>query len=221
MLGQKTGQIRAVAKGIRRTSSRFGARLSPFNLVDVQCHRGRGLHTIVQAETISAYSAMLTADYAAFTNAKLVVETAQKITEDSEDTDPEQFRLLHGALHSLANRAHPAPLVGAAYLLRSLGLEGWRPELGRCVSCGKHSGLSYFSASSGGALCEGCVSADSVKSEESVLSLMDALASSNWKATRDAPTESWTMAQELAGSWTQWHLEQKLKALPFAAARAV
>lgn len=108
MLGEKSGQFRVVAKGIRRTSSKFGARLQSFNLVDVQFYRGRSeLATLTQAETISAYSVDIAQSYGSFTNAKLIVEAAQRITEGQDLPSPEQFALLHGALHAMASGTKP------------------------------------------------------------------------------------------------------------------
>ena len=55
LLTRAHGQVRAVAKGVRRTSSRFGARLEPFSMIDVQLHAGRSLDTVTQVETIDPF----------------------------------------------------------------------------------------------------------------------------------------------------------------------
>lgn len=220
MLGKKSGQIRAVAKGVRRTTSRFGARLAPFNLVDIQLHSGRNLDTVTQVETISAYSDSLTSSYPEFTNAKLIVETAQKVTEGHEEPTPEQFDLLHGALHTLAGSARPATLVGTAYLLRSMGLEGWRPTLTSCVSCGQSGDLRFFSSGGGGTFCASCASLDAMPMEPGSATLMEALIRADWQSAMLEPTPLWEQAHDLAGAWGQWHLEQRLRSLPFATAGA-
>ncbi|MFZ1382617.1 MAG: DNA repair protein RecO [Scrofimicrobium sp.] len=220
MLGKKSGQIRAVAKGVRRTTSRFGARLSPFNLVDIQLHSGRNLDTVTQVETISAYSDSLTSDYPEFTNAKLIVETAQKLTEGREEPTPEQFELLHGALHALAGSARPATLVGTAYLLRSMALEGWKPTLTSCVSCGQSGDLRFFSSGGGGAFCTSCAPTDGMPMEPGTATLMEALIQANWDGAVAEPTQLWEQARDLAGAWGQWHLETRLRSLPFATAGA-
>ena len=62
MLTRTHGRIRAVAKGVRRPSSRFGARLEPFTLIDVQVHIGRSLDVVNQVETIAAYGANLSSE---------------------------------------------------------------------------------------------------------------------------------------------------------------
>ncbi|BDZ46654.1 hypothetical protein GCM10025866_25630 [Naasia aerilata] len=81
LLSRQHGKIRAVAKGVRRTSSKFGARLEPFMVVDVQLYEGRSLDTITQAESLASYGADIAADYGAFTAANVMVETADKLTE--------------------------------------------------------------------------------------------------------------------------------------------
>lgn len=220
MLGKNSGQIRAVAKGVRRTSSRFGARLSPFNLIDVQLHRGHSLDTVTQVETISAYSDSLTSEYPQFTNAKLMVETAQKVTEDRDEPTPEQFELLHGAVHALAGSTRPPTLVGTAYLLRSMALEGWKPSLNSCVSCGQSGDLKFFSSGGGGAFCSSCAPADAMTMEPGTAVLMEALIQADWERAVAEPTELWEQARDLAGAWGQWHLEQRLRSLPFATAGA-
>ena len=57
------GLLRCVAKGVRRTRSRFGARLEPFTLIDVQIYPGRNLNTITEAVTVETFNARIVADY--------------------------------------------------------------------------------------------------------------------------------------------------------------
>ena len=57
LLTRRHGKIRAVAKGVRRMRSRWGARLEPFNHVDVQCYTGRSLDVVTQAQTVDAFGA--------------------------------------------------------------------------------------------------------------------------------------------------------------------
>ncbi len=222
LLGEETGQFRAVAKGVRRTSSKFGARLQSFNLVDVQVHRSRGgLHTLTQAETILPYSAALAEQYGAFTNAKLMVEAAQKITEGQELPSPEQFALLHGALHAMASGRRPPALAAASYLLRSATIEGWQPALAACAVCGKRDWHHQISAENGGAICSECATFEVLRVEPDVLRLMDALLRADWALAESAPVGLRQDALDLSGSWIQWQLEQRLKSLPFASVSEV
>src|SRR5512138_2535191 len=67
MLTRRHGRVRAVAKGVRRTLSRFGARLEPFGHVDVQLAEGRGLHTVSQVEGIDLLGRSFLEDYPRYT----------------------------------------------------------------------------------------------------------------------------------------------------------
>ena len=79
LLTRDHGKIRAVAKGVRRTKSRFGGRLEPFMRVDVLVAEGRSLDVISQAESISAYAGPICADYGAYAAANVIAETADKL----------------------------------------------------------------------------------------------------------------------------------------------
>lgn len=217
LFGEQSGQIRAVAKGVRRTSSRFGSRLESFNMVDLQCYRGRELHTITQVETLSAYSSVLSGRYDAFTNAKLIVEGAQKIIESHDLPNPEQFALLHGALHALGNGERPATLIASSYLMRALAIEGWHPQISHCALCDSATDNTLFSVSAGGTVCEECSPQDTIEVEPRVIATLEALLLPDWSRALAAPQSLWGDVANLAGVWAQWQLEQRLRALPFAA----
>ena len=82
LLSRYNGQIRAVAKGVRRTGSKFGSRLEPFMVVEAQFYEGRTLDIVNQAETIGAYGREIIEDYRTYTAATVMVETAEKLTGD-------------------------------------------------------------------------------------------------------------------------------------------
>ena len=63
MLTRGRGQVRAVAKGVRRTRSKFGARLEPGMVVDVQCYEGRNLDTVTQADSLAAYGEAIAREF--------------------------------------------------------------------------------------------------------------------------------------------------------------
>src|SRR5215471_190887 len=98
MLSRRHGRIRAAAKGVCRTISRFGARLEPFGHVDVQIagelgNLGRFLHTIRQAESIELYGKHLGRDYPRYTAASAVVETAERLTPVEHESSLRLFHL--------------------------------------------------------------------------------------------------------------------------------
>ena len=101
LLTRQNGRVRAVAKGVRRTKSRFGGRLEPFTHVDVLIHPGRSLDVIQQAEVIRAYGKPLATDYPRYTAGTAMLETAEKFTPVEKEPAIRQFLLLIGGLRAL------------------------------------------------------------------------------------------------------------------------
>lgn len=136
VLARKSGRIRAVAKGVRRTKSRFGARLEPFTHVDLLLYTGRTLDVITQAETVRSYGDSLTGDYPRYTTGTAMLETAERFTAIEKEPALRQFLLLVGGLRTLVDGGHEPRLVLDAYLLRSLAVAGYAPALDECAICG-------------------------------------------------------------------------------------
>jgi DNA repair protein RecO (recombination protein O) len=110
LLTRHNGRVRAVAKGVRRTKSRFGARLEPFTHVDVMIHPGRSLDVITQAEVIRAYGTRLVADYPKYTAGTAMLETAERFTPVEKEPAIRQFLLLIGGLRALGAAVEPGDL---------------------------------------------------------------------------------------------------------------
>jgi DNA repair protein RecO (recombination protein O) len=108
LLTRHNGRVRAVARGVRRTKSRFGARLEPFTHVDVMIHPGRSLDVITQAEVIRAYGTRLVGDYPKYTAGTAMLETAERFTPVEKEPAIRQFLLLIGALRALGHAVEPA-----------------------------------------------------------------------------------------------------------------
>ncbi|MGB4137980.1 MAG: DNA repair protein RecO, partial [Microbacterium sp.] len=131
LLSRRHGKIRAVAKGVRRTSSKFGARLEPFMVADVQLYQGRSLDIVQQAESLGSYGTDIAAHYDRFTAASAMAETADRLNE--AESTPEQYLLLVGGLRALARGEHAARSILDSYLLRVMALSGWAPSLDDCA----------------------------------------------------------------------------------------
>jgi DNA repair protein RecO (recombination protein O) len=136
LLARRTGRVRAVAKGVRRTKSRFGGRLEPFTHVDLQLYTGRSLDVITQAETVRPYGQSFAGDYPRYTTGTAMLETAEKFTPIEKEPAIRQFLLLVGGLRALGEGQHDPRLVLDAYLLRSLAVAGYAPALDECAVCG-------------------------------------------------------------------------------------
>ncbi|HZK06097.1 MAG TPA: DNA repair protein RecO [Actinomycetaceae bacterium] len=213
LLTRSHGQVRAVAKGVRRTSSRFGARLEPFSMVDLQLHRGRSLDIVTQAESLAAYGRLLAANYPLYTCATVMVETAERLTSDVEDSGPQQYLLLVGALHSLATRRHPAQLVLDSYLLRALAIGGWAPSFHDCAACGSPGPHRGFHVDSGGAVCAECRPAGSATPQPETFELLGSLLSGDWESADATPQGVRSEASGLVTAYLQWHLERQVRSL--------
>ena len=137
LLTAEHGQVRAVAKGVRKTTSKFGARVEPFSVIDAQLHRGRTLDTLTQVASIAQYGDAIAANYDLYLAATVVVETAERLTADAHDGTHSQYLLLLGALNALARGRHDPTLIRTSYTLRALALAGWAPS---CFACARHGG---------------------------------------------------------------------------------
>lgn len=216
-LTRSHGQVRAVAKGVRRTTSRFGARLEPFSMIDVQFHRGRSLDVVAQVETLHPFARAIAGDYAVFTCASTMVETADRLTRDDGDLgtadSPQQFLLLYGALSALARRRHAPGLVLDSYLLRALALAGWAPSCFDCARCGAPGPHTAFHVQAGGAVCENCRPAGAVDVEPGTMALLGALLSGDWPLADASTARQRAQASGVVSAYLTWHLERRLHSL--------
>ena len=217
LLTRHHGQVRAVAKGVRRTSSRFGARLEPFSMIDVQLHAGRNLDVVTQAEIIDPFGRAICADYAMFTCASTMVETAERLSADDGDlgteASPQQYLLLAGALAAMAHRRHAPGLILDSYLLRALALGGWAPSCYDCALCGAPGPHRVFHVQVGGAVCESCRSAGAVEVEPVTMVLLGALLSGDWGVADVSGQRERSQASGLVSAYTTWYLERRLRSL--------
>jgi DNA repair protein RecO (recombination protein O) len=211
MLSRRHGKIRAVAKGVRRTSSKFGSRLEPFMVADVQLYQGRSLDIVQQAESLGAYGAEIATHYDRFTSASAMVETADRLS-DSEAT-PQQYLLLVGGLRALSRGEHVPRSILDSYLLRVMALSGWAPSLDDCARCATPGPHSAFVAQLGGLVCVNCAPAGSPRIAPSTLALLRSLIQGEWDAVDGAPHADTAAASGLVSAYAQWHLERGIRSL--------
>lgn len=211
MLSRRNGKIRAVAKGVRRTSSKFGSRLEPFMVADVQLYQGRSLDIVQQAESLGSYGADIAADYDRFTAANAMVETADRLND--AETTPEQYLLLVGGLRALARGEHAARRILDSYLLRVMSLSGWAPSLEDCARCGRPGPHAAFVAQLGGLVCSECAPVGSPRISASALALLRALLAGDWETIDHAPQADTAAASGTVAAYAQWHLERGIRSL--------
>jgi len=132
VMTQGSGKVRAVAKGIRKTHSRFGARLEPFTHVSLMVYRGRGaLDTVSQAEIISPFME-LRRDLGLFAAGETMLEATDKVAEEHE-RNVRLFLLLLGGLRALDTAPADPAAVAESFLLKLLSLSGFHPSLTACA----------------------------------------------------------------------------------------
>ncbi|MCU1406132.1 MAG: recO [Glaciihabitans sp.] len=211
MLSREHGKIRAVAKGVRRTASKFGARLEPFMVADVQLFEGRSLDIITQAETLGAYGAEIASDYSSYTAATAMVETADKVTDD--DGSLQQYLLLVGALRSLARREHAPSLTLDSYLLRCLSIAGWAPSFVDCAVTGEPGPHSAFVVQMGGVVADSVAPPGAPRLDVSTINLLSSLLAGDWAFADTTAERTRNQASGVVAAYTQFHLERGLRSL--------
>lgn len=153
---RERGRLSAVAKGVRRTSSRVGGRLEPFSLVHVVLYSGRSLYTVTGVETIRTFQGVRDALFRLEEGARLLENVRRMFPEEEEHADA--FNLLVRSVAQLAAAADrpAAARVVLATRLKLLLAVGYLPELDSCVQCGSDDYLCGFQPSQGGVLCGDC-----------------------------------------------------------------
>lgn len=147
------GKVRAVAKGARRTRSKFGGRLEPAALVAVQLYRGKGeLDTVTQAETIARFTS-LRSNPERLAQASAMLEAVDQVAPD-RGPDSDRHVMLARALATLDRSG--SPLVVAGFFLKLLAHEGVRPVLDSCAVCGSEQSLEAIDLAHGGVMCGTC-----------------------------------------------------------------
>jgi len=220
LLTQRHGKVRAVAKGVRRTTSRFGGRVEPFAHVDAQFYTGRSLDIITQVQTVDAFGAGLVGDYQRYTAGCAVLETADRLSAEEGEPVLRLYLLVAGALRALAGGERDASLVLDAFLLRAMAFAGWAPAVLECARCNEPGPHRSFSVAAGGSVCPRCRPPGSATPATETLDLLDALMDGRWGRADAASAAARREGSGLVAALLQWHLERQLRSLPLVERRA-
>jgi DNA repair protein RecO (recombination protein O) len=213
LLTRRTGRVRAVAKGVRRTTSKFGARLEPFMLVDAQLYEGRSLDVVTQVETLAPYGRPIMGDYRRYTAGTAMLETAERLTDVEKEPATQQFLLLVGGLRTLADGAHDPSLVLDAFLLRSLAVAGWAASFDDCARCGAAGPHKAFAVAMGGSVCRECRPPGAAAPAPATVELLASLLSGDWAIADASEPRARREASGLVAAYLQWHLERGVRSL--------
>lgn len=213
LLTREHGRVRGVAKGVRRTKSKFGARLEPGSHIDIQLYTGRTFDTVTQVESIFNYGEALTEDYSRWTIAGAILEAAERFTSHEHEPALQEFKLVTGAMKALADNKYEASMILDAYLLRSLAVGGYAPSLVNCSKCDAPGPHRYFSLVGGGSVCADCRPSASATPAPETLKLMSDLISGDWESAMESELRNRREANGLIAAYLQWHLERGLRSL--------
>jgi DNA repair protein RecO (recombination protein O) len=210
------GRVSAIAKGARRTRSRFGARLEPFFHLRMLLYEGRSdLRTVTSAETLDAHGP-LRERAATLDAAARACDAVARLFADGEPSPPvfhllaNELRLLDGAVPA-AGTAHQL-----AFRLKLLVAGGFTPQLAHCASCGEADHLSGFSGAAGGVVCSACEGSAFPLAEEAHAFLVDALGRPLAEAPQ-ASERALRQAERAIAETAEHHAHVRLGPLPRAA----
>jgi DNA repair protein RecO (recombination protein O) len=217
IMTQGSGKIRAVAKGVRKTTSRIGARLEPFTHVSLLLYRGRGsLDTVSQVEIIAPHRS-LRSDYGLITAGEAMLEAVDKVAEEHE-RNIRLFLLLLSGLRALETRPPDPTAVAESFLLKLLSASGFHPSLIACAVCGARD-PELFSSGQGGAVCSGCAEHGAGPVSAGALALLAGYARADLPAVgssvMDGPVRR--EARAMLYGFVEYHLERRMRSLPMLA----
>jgi DNA repair protein RecO (recombination protein O) len=211
ILTQGSGKVRAVAKGIRRTNSKFGARLELMTHVSLLLYQGRNLDTVTQAEILHPFRGVRS-DFDRIAAAETMLEAVDKVAEEHE-RNVRLFMLLLTGLRSVeAAPADPAA-VAESFLLKLLSLSGFHPSLSACAVCGEPGPHERFSSSQGGVVCSDDAESDAGPVSPQAIRWLDDLHRIDLAGAGDMTPETMVRreARAILYGFAEYHLERRMR----------
>jgi DNA repair protein RecO (recombination protein O) len=218
LMTEQHGKVRAVAKGIRKTSSKFGARLEPLTHVDTLLWQGRSdLDIVNQVEVIDTFR-VVREDLTRLPKGMSLLEVTDQMAQEGHP-DRQLFAMLVGALRALATPDSPPTLVAPSFFMKALVLEGAAPVLDACAACGEPDGtveLVAFDLVVGGALCRSHRSGRPMS--PAALELLRRILGGDLAAVlREEPPPAADEVAELATEAMEVHLDRRIRSVRSAA----
>ena len=204
------GRVGAIAKGARRTKSKFGARLEPMMRVTLVLRLGKGdLATVSGVETVAAYPQLRTSAGALDCAARACDATLRLL--DGPDPHPQAYNLLANTLLALdGDPKLGTPATQIAFRLKLLVACGFQPQLSGCAACGGDVETTGFSGAAGGTICADCAHHGFPLSAEAHTFLTSALA----RPIADPPELAGVglrQAERVVGETVEHHAQIRLR----------
>lgn len=207
LMTQGNGKIRCVAKGVRKTKSRFGASVEATNHLEVQLYRGKGdLDTLTQVQSIDRFP-VLRGDLELFARASSMLEVVELVAQEREPNE-DLYTMLARAMHTVStSHSH---LVVAGFFLKVLVHEGFAPSVDICVMCGATTNLTHFSVADGGTSCGTCRAGMAISVD--ALALMQLALGGQLGAVLNQPASPGTREVDILSTRLMEHmLERRLR----------
>jgi len=208
LMTKERGKVRAVAKGVRRTKSKFGSRLEPGSYVDLQLYETRGeLDIVSQVETIEPHR-RTREDLSRLSRTAALLEAVDNVAQEGEPS-PRVHDMLVGGLRAVEDQ-NP-PLVTAAFYLKLLAQEGLAPEVEVCVGCAEEDVDFAWAPEAGGVRCGSCGGGRPMSDE--ALSVVRAILGGGLNVALSLPEGSLSHEVEaLATTAFEQHVERRMRA---------
>jgi len=210
LLSPNNGKLRTVAKGVRKTTSRFGGRLEPFTHVDLVLYEGRNLDTITQVAIIEGFP-HVRQNLDLVVAAGTMVEAADAVAQE-EEASVRLFLLLQRGLRALESGVTGNDLI-TSFLLKLADVVGVAPALEACASCGRGDRLDRFSFSNGGVMCERCHGDGGMRLRAGLTSYLAALGKAEFASLPAENRDFSGEAMGVARRFVEYHLDRSLASL--------
>ena len=219
LLTRHHGRVRAVAKGVRKTTSRWGSRLEPFTHVDLQLAVGRSLDIVTQAETIEPFASGLGLDYARYTAGTVMLETADRLVTEEGQPAVQQFLLLVGGLRAMT-AGDPAPDGAPTRSSTPTCCARWRwPATRRRSATARGAVTRGRTRRSAPRPAERCAPTAGCPARRhprrGTLDVLGALLAGDWDVVAAADPRALREASGLVSAYLHWHLERGLRSLEY------
>jgi len=216
LLTRDHGKVGAIAKGVRRTSSKLGPSLELYGHIDVLLAKGRGeLDVVAQVSRIPGYR--IEGDVERMAHAALIAELAERVCEDRHPLDG-VYELAVSSLAELSRESDPRR-ASAWFLLTALDLLGYAPQLMNCASCERPlpAKPAAFSASAGGFLCDDCRLPAMDLVPLAAIKVLRLMASGDLETYRRLKLDAALMAsiEGVLQAQLEHHLDRRLKSVQF------
>ena len=187
MYSRDKGLLRGVAKGAKKTKSKFGGRMDMLVANKLMLYKGKNLDTICQAEAINTFN-NLRNDMDKMIYAAYMAEIVTGSGTEDDPNSSEIYDIFYKALARISSAKTIVEILLCVmrFQLKMMRICGYELQLKNCVMCGcsidKESKEVIFSEQKGGVQCNSCATGSGVRLPQKLRSFLDVLADTDFDA---------------------------------------